>query len=211
MTLDAVEQTIRTLGAVAGLATLTIAVTAMLLSVRRPAAREEAGARRALRPANLLVGTIAFVAIGVLLWHRIPVDLRSWARVALLLTGAPLFFGGLALYLLGMRSLGNMFAPSTGFGVRLQAVHRLVTTGAYARIRHPMYLSVIATALGTFFLYRTWASLLFAVGMFGLVIRARREERVLAEEFPVEWAAYTSRVPAWWPRLRTSTRLSKPR
>jgi protein-S-isoprenylcysteine O-methyltransferase Ste14 len=202
MTLNAVEQTIRNLGAVAGLAALVIAVTAVLLSVRKPAAREEAGARLALRPTNLLVATVVFLTIGVLLWHPVPVDLSPWPRVALLLTGSLLFFGGVALYLLGMRSLGEMFAPSVSFGVRLQAAHCLVMTGPYAHVRHPMYLGVMATALGTFLLDRTWGSLLFAAGMFGLVIRARREERVLAEEFPVEWAAYASRVRAWRPRLR---------
>jgi len=202
MTLDVVDRAMRNLGAVVGLGILAIAVMAMLLSVRRPAAREEAVARRVLGPPVLVVSTVLFLAIGALLWRPIPVDLSPWPRAALLLIGSLLFFGGLMLYLMGMRSLGEMFAPSTGFGVRLQAAHRLVTTGPYAYVRHPMYLGVIATALGTFFLYRTWASLLFAAAMFGLIVRARREERMLAEEFPDEWAVYASRVPAWLPRLR---------
>jgi protein-S-isoprenylcysteine O-methyltransferase Ste14 len=64
-----------------------------------------------------------------------------------------------------------------------------------------MYLAVIAAGMGGCLLYRTWAALAFAVIMLGLVIRARREEKVLAETFGPEWTAYASRVPAWFPRL----------
>jgi protein-S-isoprenylcysteine O-methyltransferase Ste14 len=99
-----------------------------------------------------------------------------------------------------------MFGPSSGFGVRLHATHQLVTTGAYAHVRHPMYLAVIATAMGSLLLYRTWATLGFAIIMFGLAVRARREESVLAQEFGPEWEAYASQVPRWLPRLRRRRR-----
>jgi len=33
------------------------------------------------------------------------------------------------------------------------------------------------------------------------VVRARREERALAELFGEEWLAYTRQVPAWLPDL----------
>jgi protein-S-isoprenylcysteine O-methyltransferase Ste14 len=59
-----------------------------------------------------------------------------------------------------------------------------------------MCLAVIALAIGSLFLYRTWATLLFAVEAFGLAVRARREEDVLRQEFGAEWEAYASRVPA---------------
>jgi protein-S-isoprenylcysteine O-methyltransferase Ste14 len=94
-----------------------------------------------------------------------------------------------------------MFGPSSGFGVRLQVAHRLITAGPYAHIRHPMYLAVIGAGIGSFLLYRTWATLGFAIIMLGLVVRARREEKVLAEEFGPEWKLYTSRAPAWFPQL----------
>ena len=69
-------------------------------------------------------------------------------------------------------------------------------------MRHPMYLAVMIAALGSLLLYRTWAALAFAVLMLGLVVRARREERVLAQEFGQEWQEYAARVPAWLPRMR---------
>lgn len=202
MPLDVIELWFGRVGGVAGLATLAIALTGVFWSVRQPAGREEQGARVALRWPILLLATIAFFGIGIVLWRPLPIQLTTWARAVMLLVGGVLFFGGLGLYLWGLTSLGRMFGPSSGFGVRLHAGHRLVTRGVYAHIRHPMYLGVIATGTGGFLLYRTWAALCFAVIMLGLVIRARREEKMLAREFGAEWQAYVSRVPAWLPRLR---------
>ena len=38
------------------------------------------------------------------------------------------------------------------------------------------------------------------VTMFGLVVRARREERDLEAQYGRAWQAYAARVPAWLPR-----------
>jgi len=200
MPLDAIERWIRFLGAFAGLATLAIALVAMFLSLQRPAGREEGGARLALRRPLLLLATLLFVGACVLLWRPLPFHEPIWLRILMLVSGSLLFFGGLGFYLWGLHSLGRMFAPSSGFGVRLHAGHRLVTTGAYAFARHPMYLGVIGTGVGLLLLYRTWTALFFAIIMFGLAVRARREEKVLSDEFGVEWQTYVSRVPAWFPR-----------
>ncbi len=202
MTVDAIERWTRSLGAIAGLGTLLYAVAGMFASLQRPRGREEHGAPVVLRAPLLALATILFVWIGALLWHSLPLQVPPWLRVLLLCVGAFLFYGGLALYVWGMRSLGAMFGPSSGFAVRLYAGHRLVTTGPYAHVRHPMYLAVMAAAMGSLLLYRTWATLGFAAIMFGLVVRARREERVLAQEFGPEWQTYASQVPAWLPRLR---------
>ena len=198
---DAIELWIAGFGAFAGLATLAYAILGMFKSLRQPSGREEPGARYALRAPLLLVATILFIGVSALLWRPLPIQPQSWLRLLLLSVAAPLFFGGLALYLWGMRTLGPMFGPSSGFGVRLHAKHRLVATGPYAYVRHPMYLGVISTAIGSLLLYRTWASLGFAIIMFGLAVRARREEGVLAQEFGAEWEAYASHVPAWVPRI----------
>ena len=201
MSLEITERLVRAIGAVAGLGTLMYAIVGILLSLRRPTGREERGARFALRVPYILLGTFLFLIIGALLWRPLPIGDPTWSAAILLLLGSLLFFGGLILYLWGMRTLGQMFGPSTGFAVRLQVEHRLIVSGPYAHVRHPMYLAVIATAFGSLLLYGTWATLLFAVAMLGLIARARREERVLSAEFGPEWQTYASNVPKWFPRL----------
>lgn len=101
-----------------------------------------------------------------------------------------------------MRTPGARFGPSTGFAVRLQAAHHLVANGPDAHVRHPMFLEVLVTAIGSLLLYRTWATLLLAIGVFGLLVRARREEKVLEKEFGAIWQACAARVPQWLPRVQ---------
>jgi protein-S-isoprenylcysteine O-methyltransferase Ste14 len=43
--------------------------------------------------------------------------------------------------------------------------------------------------------------LFIAVSMFGLIVRARREDEVLAQEFGQQWEEYKRQVPGWIPKL----------
>ena len=197
--MSALELWLVRVGGLAGLATLAFAVWHMLASVRRPAGRQIGPGARLLRAPILALGTLLFLAAMVWLWRPLSFALPVAARIASLALGALLYFPSLGLYVWGLRTLGAMFAPSSGFGVRLHAGHRLITTGPFAFVRHPMYLAVISTGVGGLLLYRTWAMLLFAAAMVGLTVRARREEAALAAEFGADWEAYCRRVPAWLP------------
>lgn len=198
--LNVLERWLGYCGGVAGIATLALAIWQMLTSVSRPAGRQTGPGARLLRGPILALATLLFAAAMVWLWRPLPFAVPVPLRVASLASGALLYFPALGLYLWGLRTLGKMFAPSTGFGVRLHAGHRLITTGPFALVRHPMYLAVIAAGIGGLLLYRTWAMLAFAAAMFGLIVRAHREEAALAAEFGATWEAYCRRVPAWLPR-----------
>jgi protein-S-isoprenylcysteine O-methyltransferase Ste14 len=164
----------------------------------------EPGARIALRLPILALATIGFFGAGVWLWRPLPCRLETTARFLLSSGGCLLLVGACGLYLWGLRSLGAMFAPSSGFGVRLHAGHRLIEAGPYAIVRHPMYLAVMLAGGGSLMLYQTWATLGLAILMLGLVVRARREERVLERELGATWRAYATRVPPWLPRARAT-------
>jgi len=64
-----------------------------------------------------------------------------------------------------------------------------------------MYLAVIMACWGGLLLYRTWTMLVFALMMFGLAYRARKEDEALLLAFGPEWESYRQRVPSWLPRL----------
>ena len=202
MTLNVAGRVLGWIGAIIGLGTLGLALVALVRSLRRPSGSVEPGARIVLRLPLLLAATLGFVASGVWLWRPMPVPLGPGLSILSSCGGIILLSGGCSLYLWGLRSLGPMFGPASGFGVRLSAGHCLIDSGPYARVRHPMYLAVMIAALGSLLLYRTWATLAFAILMLGLVVRARREERVLAQEFGQQWQEYAARVPAWLPRMR---------
>lgn len=72
---------------------------------------------------------------------------------------------------------------------------RLVTTGPYAVVRHPLYLAEEIAVIGVFVQFLSWqAVLVLAVHFFFQVRRMLNEERVLASTFP-EYREYAQRTP----------------
>jgi hypothetical protein len=63
-----------------------------------------------------------------------------------------------------------------------------------------MYLGLALAALGALAVYRTWSTVLFVLQVPVLVVRAHREEELLARTFGEAWERYAARVPAWLPR-----------
>jgi protein-S-isoprenylcysteine O-methyltransferase Ste14 len=71
---------------------------------------------------------------------------------------------------------------------------RLVVTGPYAYVRHPMYLAVLLFGLGFLVGWHGWPHLAAFV-LLGAVlhVKSRREETLLAQRFP-EYADYARRT-----------------
>jgi protein-S-isoprenylcysteine O-methyltransferase Ste14 len=189
------------LAAIAGLGTLAYSIYNMLLAQRRPTGQYTGAARKILRTRYLIIATLLFLIFGIILWKPLPFQLPWVLGLVVSILGAVVFFASLSLYIWGLRTLGANFNASSGFGVRLNQAHKLVTTGPFAYVRHPMYMAVILAGWSGLALYRTWTMLLFAVIMLGLLFRGRREEEALAQVFGSQWEMYTRGVPGWFPRL----------
>ena len=140
----------------------------------------------------LLVGVIApvmprHVNLGSLDFALNSVGPR-WLRVL----GSLLALGGLALSIWGLRSLGPSLTPGTE--PLPEAV--LVTEGAYAHVRHPIYAGIVLMLGGYTLAWSNWTLALIV----GLVARqffdakARTEERWLLERYP-GYERYCFRVP----------------
>jgi protein-S-isoprenylcysteine O-methyltransferase Ste14 len=86
------------------------------------------------------------------------------------------------------------------FSVMAQA-RRLVTTGPYAIVRHPLYLCEEMMVLGVALTHLSVAAVfIVAVQWMFQLRRMTNEEKVLGATFP-ECAAYTARTPKIIPRL----------
>ena len=82
-----------------------------------------------------------------------------------------------------------------------KAGHRVIDTGPYAIVRHPIYAGIMVAAFATAALVgRSTAIAGAAIMMFGFWIRARLEERFLRNELgPGLYDAYRRRVPMLLP------------
>jgi len=200
MSLDTFEQWVRWIGAVDTLVTLAVMLFGLARSLTRPRGRAVGSANQMLRLPTYVIISIGYFGLWYLLWKPIPIALSPAVRIVALALGALLLFPGLGLVLWGRLVLGKMYNVSSALGAQLYADQQLITHGPYAIVRNPMYVGIIAATLGGLLIYRTW-SLVFALTFFGLVIRARREEQVLAAEFGQQWADYCQQVPGWIPRF----------
>ena len=82
------------------------------------------------------------------------------------------------------------------FSVGAQA-HELVTRGLYRHVRNPIYVFGTAAFLLVLLSLQGWQALvIWAVLVPVQVVRGRREQRVLAEAFGAEYAAY--RASTWF-------------
>ena len=83
------------------------------------------------------------------------------------------------------------------FSVGPQA-RQLVTRGLYAKLRHPVYVFGSLAWLGALLALLGWSALIIWLVVVVIEVgRAQREERVLAEAFGPEYAAYRDRVPRY--------------
>ena len=88
--------------------------------------------------------------------------------------------------------LGRNWTPT----VQILEQHRLVETGLYAWIRHPMYAAQWLWALGQPLLLQNWlAGLLGALVFVPLYLyRVAHEERMMVEQFGEQYQAYMART-----------------
>lgn len=190
------------IGGLTAYAALGLMILGIVLGTRRQAGRTTGVTGGWLRSGFFyLVSTILFILICSLGWKPLPWMVSKTVHAWLTAIGAMLYFPGMAFVIWGRLALGKNYFVSTGFGAQLFKGQQLVTRGPFAFIRHPMYSGLMMAGIGSFLIYFTWTCLFFAIFSPLLMLRARREESVLAEEFGDEWRNYCKKVPAFIPCL----------
>ena len=145
-------------------------------------------------PQRLVLPGIIVVSVG--LWLFLPYGDRrgvlvfsaeDWVRYV----GLMLAVAGMAVRVLGLRELGRQFS----IYVTLQKDHKLVQSGIYGVLRHPLYLGVIFAMVGIALVFRSWLIIPGSVLVIAFVLaRISREEKLLADHFKEEFAAYRRRT-----------------
>ena len=120
---------------------------------------------------------------------------NHWHCFLLTLCGAAFLLVAAACGLAGAASLGRNLTPFP----KPSAGSRLVQTGIYRLMRHPLYTAVFCGSVGWALAWRSWPALLAALALAPILgAKARREERWLRQQFP-EYADYERRVRRFVP------------
>ena len=81
--------------------------------------------------------------------------------------------------------------------VALKEGHRLIATGPYAYVRHPIYTGLFLAVIGTVLAAATWAAVAgFIVMLAAHYIKWKREEKLMIQEFGQEYRDYMSKTKA---------------
>jgi protein-S-isoprenylcysteine O-methyltransferase Ste14 len=159
---------------VSGIAFLILIATSVLLRGR------PAGKARGIEPRiSALIGT--FLIPAVVLFPRQELSpIAGIVSTLLILTG-----NALSLYVLSQ--LGRSFSV-------MAEARRLVTTGVYGIVRHPLYVAEELAVFGMIMQFLSvWTALLLAVQIAFQLRRMRNEETILGETFP-EYATYRTKT-----------------
>lgn len=150
---------------------------------------------------------IALQGVGFgLVWalHRTPIFspfVDQYAlNIVLQIFALSLSITSVVLSMSAIRELGKQWS----FQARLVEDHKLVTSGVYNIVRHPIYTAMLGKLIATGIVLSHWAVLIVAVTIFliGTIIRTRLEEKLLTDAFGAEFEKWKAKVPALIPGLR---------
>ena len=166
---------------------------------RKPSAAPARSEPQIYRPLRISLLAFAFV---LLFWNRMSIGFLASRFVpegnAFAIGGFLIFLTGLAMAIWARLHLGQYWSDK----VMLQAGHRLVRSGPYAHMRHPIYSGVLLGIAGTALVLGEWRGLLsFLLMLANYSIKARREDTILRAQFGAEFDDYKRRAGFLLPRL----------
>jgi protein-S-isoprenylcysteine O-methyltransferase Ste14 len=170
----------------------------------------------AIRDQRSRFGNVALLTIAFLGHHLLPAVyiFTDWLRFADYrlstgwgLLGSLTFAFSLWLFHRSHKDLASNWSVS----LRVRNDHRLVTSGVYRLIRHPMYASFCLWALAQPLLLHNWiAGVAFIPGMVLLVIyRIPLEEKMMLDNFGCDYQAYMDLTGRFIPRLSKILRIGR--
>lgn len=158
--------------------------------------------RRQGRGARLFYLAQMLLSFALLAWPALGVGWLGTRIVprteALFVIGACMLIGGLGFAIWARIHLGQYWSGN----VTLKAGHRLIRTGPYAIVRHPIYTGLLLAMLGTAVAVDEYRGVLaMVIALQAHIRKLYLEEKWLTEEFRAEYDAYRRDVKALVPGI----------
>ena len=107
---------------------------------------------------------------------------------------------GVWVTIVARKTLGTNWAHAAEFQIRKN--HTLVTDGVYAYVRHPLYTGIFFAVLGAEMVAESYLFLFVLIlGMYFGYKQAKREEKILMNNFGSEYAGYMERTKKFLPLI----------
>jgi protein-S-isoprenylcysteine O-methyltransferase Ste14 len=121
------------------------------------------------------------------------------AEAALLLVVSAVGVASIVFCFLAARTLGKQWSMVA----RVVSGHELVQQGPFSVVRNPIYLAMFGLLLQAGIVVSVWQAIVPAVVIFlvGTWIRIHEEEKILREQFGMQFDDYARRVPPFIPGL----------
>jgi protein-S-isoprenylcysteine O-methyltransferase Ste14 len=158
--------------------------------------REGGGAVLALRifVFLILVAFLVMYIIGLAWIDLFSFPLPAWLRWA----GCALGLLSLAFWTWTQAALDTRWSAQ----LQLRKEHTLVTSGPYARIRHPLYAAMFAWAIALALLTANWIFVAITVlTIAGTAARVPKEEQMMLDSFGDEYRAYMHSTGRFFPKF----------
>lgn len=140
-----------------------------------------------------LIGFLVLYAINPTWLGVLSAPFPDWLRWAGIVLGCASF----ALYAWAQATLGKAWSPHP----QKREQHHLVTTGSYARMRHPICAAYIVFMTSIALVTANWFFIaLLVVSVVVLALRIPKEEQMLIEVFGDEYKAYMQRTGGLFPK-----------
>jgi protein-S-isoprenylcysteine O-methyltransferase Ste14 len=140
------------------------------------------------------MGMLPLIEVGTGAFAFADYALPTWAAAI----GAALQIPFLWLFWRSHANLGRNWSAT----LEVREGHELVTSGIYARIRHPMYAAIWCAVIAQPLLVQNWLAGLPIVAAFTFMwfVRMPREEGMMRAQFGAAYDAYCLRTGRIWPR-----------
>jgi protein-S-isoprenylcysteine O-methyltransferase Ste14 len=154
---------------------------------------------RAARMVHIVTMVLAYLLLfdlnlrlGVLNRRFLPISPAATA-IGVLLTWA-----GIAFAIWARVHIGQYWSAR----VTLKEDHKLISTGPYKYVRHPIYTGLLVATVGTALAIGRWQGLAgVAIILFAHILKARKEERLMTSHFGATYEDYRSHTGFLIPRF----------
>jgi len=185
---------------------VVLVATVVMMAIRAPHGHRSRSVKVAKSHKTALeTGLLVLAWVGffiALIWVASP---AFWfaeypLRTGPLVAGVMCFVIGLWLFYRSHADLGTNWSIT----LELREGHRLITQGVYCRVRHPMSTALGLYSVGQALVIPNWVAGLSNLVAFAVLfaLRVAPEERMMAQHFGDEYAAYTARtkhlIPGFW-------------